>query len=47
MYLLKRKDEVFDKFKEFKVEVKNLRGKKIKTLRCNVPQIHHKKKKNL
>jgi hypothetical protein len=35
MYLLKSKDEVFDKFQEFKAEVENLTGKKIKTLRSD------------
>jgi hypothetical protein len=34
-YLIKTKDEVFGKFKEFKVEVENLTNKKIKTLRSN------------
>jgi len=33
LYLLKTKDEVFDKFKEFRVEVETLTKKKIKTLR--------------
>jgi len=33
MYLLKTKNEVFDKFQEFKVEFENLTDKKIKTLR--------------
>jgi hypothetical protein len=35
MYLLKTKDEVFDKFQEFKAEVENLIGKNIKTLRSD------------
>jgi hypothetical protein len=35
MYLLKMKDEVFDKFQEFKAEVENLTDKKIKTLRSD------------
>jgi hypothetical protein len=33
LYLLKSKDEVFNKFQEFKVEIENLTNKKIKTLR--------------
>jgi hypothetical protein len=33
MYLIKTKDEVFGKFREFKVEVEKLTNKKIKTLR--------------
>lgn len=33
IYFMKTKDEVFDKFREFKVEVENLKGKKIKILR--------------
>lgn len=33
IYLLKTKDEVFDKFEEFKFEVENLIHKKIKILR--------------
>jgi hypothetical protein len=33
LYLLKTKDEVFNKFKEFKAEIENLTNKKIKTLR--------------
>lgn len=33
IYLLKTKDEVFDKFKEFSVEVETLTEIKIKTLR--------------
>jgi hypothetical protein len=35
IYLLKTKDEVFNKFQEFKVEIENLMNKKIKTLRTN------------
>ena len=35
LYLLKTKDEVFNKFQEFKAEIKNLTNKKIKTLRTN------------
>jgi hypothetical protein len=35
LYLLKTKDEVFNKFQEFKVEVENLTNKKIKTLRTD------------
>jgi hypothetical protein len=33
LYLLKKKDEFFGKFQEFKVEIENLTRKKIKTLR--------------
>lgn len=33
IYLLKSKDEVFDKFQEFKVEVDNLTERRIKVLR--------------
>ena len=35
IYFLKTKDEVFEKFKEFKALVENMMGKKIKTLRSN------------
>jgi hypothetical protein len=35
LYLLKSKDEVFNKFQEFKAEVENLTNKKIKTLRTD------------
>jgi transposase InsO family protein len=35
MYLLKTKDEIFNKFQEFKVEVENLTDKKIKSLRSD------------
>ena len=35
IYFLKRKDEVFEKFKEFKALVKNLSKKKIKILRSD------------
>jgi transposase InsO family protein len=35
LYLLKTKDEVFDKFQEFKAEIENLTSKKIKTLRTD------------
>jgi hypothetical protein len=35
LYLLKTKDKVFNKFQEFKVEIENLRNKKIKTLRTD------------
>jgi transposase InsO family protein len=35
LYLLKKKDEVFSKFQEFKAEIENLASKKIKTLRAN------------
>jgi transposase InsO family protein len=35
MYLLKSKDEVFNKFQEFKAEIENLMKKKIKTLRTD------------
>lgn len=35
LYLLKTKDEVFDKFKEFRAEVETLTEKKIKTLRSD------------
>jgi hypothetical protein len=33
LYILKKKDEVFNKFQEFKAEIENLTNKKIKTLR--------------
>jgi transposase InsO family protein len=33
LYLLKSKDEVFNKFQNFKAEIENLMNKKIKTLR--------------
>ena len=33
LYLLKTKDEVFDKFKEFRSEVETLTKRKIKTIR--------------
>jgi hypothetical protein len=35
LYLLKSKDEVFNKFQEFKAEIENLTNKKIKTLRID------------
>lgn len=35
LYLLKNKHEVFKKFQEFKIEVKNLTERKIKTLRSD------------
>jgi hypothetical protein len=35
IYFLKTKDEVFNKFPEFKALVKNQTGKKIKILRSN------------
>jgi transposase InsO family protein len=35
LYLLKTKDEVFNKFQEFKAKIENLTNKKIKTLRTN------------
>ena len=35
IYFLKRKDEVFEKFREFKALVKNLSEKKIKILRSD------------
>jgi hypothetical protein len=35
LYLLKTKDEVFNKFQEFKVEIENLTNNKIKTLRTD------------
>jgi transposase InsO family protein len=35
LYLLKSKDELFNKFQEFKEEIKNLTNKKIKTLRTD------------
>jgi len=35
IYFLRAKDEVFDRFKEFKALVKNLTGRKIKILRSN------------
>ena len=35
MYLINTKDEVFGKFQEFKVEVENLKNKKIKMLRSD------------
>jgi len=33
IYFMKTKEEVFKKFQEFKVEVENLKGKKINILR--------------
>jgi hypothetical protein len=35
LYLINTKDEVFNKFQEFKVEIENLTNKKIKTLRTD------------
>jgi transposase InsO family protein len=35
LYILKTKDEVFNKFQEFKAEIDNLTNKKIKTLRID------------
>jgi hypothetical protein len=35
LYLLKTKDELFNKFQEFKEEIENLTNKKIKTLRID------------
>ena len=35
IYFLKNKDEVFERFKEFKALVENLSEKRIKTLRSN------------
>jgi len=35
IYLLKSKDEVFDKFQELKAEVENLTERRIKVLRSN------------
>ena len=35
IYMLKHKDEVFDKFVEFKASVENLSGRKIKVLRTD------------
>jgi hypothetical protein len=35
LYLLKTKDEVFNKFQEFKEEIENFTSKKIKTLRID------------
>jgi transposase InsO family protein len=35
LYLIKTKDEVFNKFQEFKAEIENLTNKKIKTLRTD------------
>jgi hypothetical protein len=35
IYLLKKKDEVFNKFQEFKAKIENLTNKKIKTLRTD------------
>jgi transposase InsO family protein len=35
LYLLKTKDEVFNKFQEFKEEIENLTNKKIKMLRTD------------
>jgi transposase InsO family protein len=35
LYLIKTKDEIFNKFQEFKVEIENLTNKKIKTLRTD------------
>jgi len=44
IYMLKSKDEVFDKFVEFKASVENLSGRKIKVLRTEVstPQMNSK-----
>ena len=35
IYFMNTKDEVFDKFQEFKAKVENLKGKKIKILRSD------------
>ena len=35
VYLMKRKSEAFEKFKEFRVEVENQLGKWIKAIRSN------------
>jgi hypothetical protein len=35
IYILKTKDEVFNKFQEFKAEIENLTNKKIKMLRID------------
>ena len=35
IYLLKAKNEVFEKFKEFKALIENLSNKRIKTLRSD------------
>lgn len=35
IYFMKTKDKVFNKFQEFKTEVENLQGKKIKILRSD------------
>ena len=35
VYLMQRKSEIFDKFKEFRAEVENQLGKTIKTLRSD------------
>ena len=35
IYLMRHKSEAFDKFKEFKAEVENHRGKSIKSLRSD------------
>ena len=35
IYLMRHKSEAFDKFKEFKTEVENHRGKSIKSLRSD------------
>ena len=35
VYLMKRKSEIFEKFKEFRAEVENQLGKRIKVIRSN------------
>lgn len=40
MYLLRTKDEVFEKFKSYKAEVKNLFNLKIKVLRSDRRQVY-------
>ena len=35
LYLMQHKSEILEKFKEYKTEVENLLGKKIKTLRSD------------
>jgi hypothetical protein len=35
LYLLKKKDKIFNKFQDFKAEIENLTNKKIKTLRTD------------
>ena len=42
IYFLKKKDEVFERFKEFKALVENLYEKKIKILRSDNGGVHIK-----